>query len=72
MNIHEYQAKSLLIPRGVPLPPDGLCETAEEARAVACLGRVMNALYRDCNWLFHLQDYRRSRGCGQDIGGVRT
>ena len=35
MNIHEYQAKSLLIPRGVPLPPDGLCETAEEARAVA-------------------------------------
>lgn len=35
MNIHEYQAKSLLIPRGVPLPPDGLCETAEEARAAA-------------------------------------
>lgn len=35
MNIHEYQAKSLLIPRGVPLPPDGLCETAEEARTVA-------------------------------------
>jgi succinyl-CoA synthetase beta subunit len=35
MNIHEYQAKQLLIPRGVPLPPDGLCETADQARAVA-------------------------------------
>lgn len=35
MNIHEYQARQLLSQRGVPLPPEGLCETAEQARAVA-------------------------------------
>lgn len=35
MNIHEYQARQLLGQRGVPLPPEGLCETAEQARAVA-------------------------------------
>ncbi len=35
MNIHEFQAKRLLSPRGVPLPPDGVCETPEQARVVA-------------------------------------
>ena len=35
MNIHEHQARQLLGQRGVPLPPEGLCETADQARAVA-------------------------------------
>jgi len=35
MNIHEYQAKQLLAKRGVPLPPDGLCDSAEQARSIA-------------------------------------
>jgi succinyl-CoA synthetase beta subunit len=35
MNIHEYQARQLLGKRGVPLPAEGICNTAEEARAVA-------------------------------------
>jgi len=35
MNIHEYQAKQLLARRGVAVPPEALCQTAEEARAAA-------------------------------------
>jgi succinyl-CoA synthetase beta subunit len=35
MNIHEYQAKQLLAARGLPVPPGEVCETAEQARAVA-------------------------------------
>ncbi len=35
MNIHEYQAKTLLAPRGVPLPPGGVCENADQARSIA-------------------------------------
>ncbi len=35
MNIHEYQAKTLLAKRGVPLPPDGVCDNADQARPIA-------------------------------------
>jgi succinyl-CoA synthetase beta subunit len=35
MIIHEYQAKQLLAKRGVALPPDAVCESAEDARAAA-------------------------------------
>lgn len=35
MNIHEYQAKDLLAKRGVAVPAGGVCDTAEEALAIA-------------------------------------
>ncbi|MEJ5238501.1 ADP-forming succinate--CoA ligase subunit beta [Limisphaera sp. VF-2] len=35
MNIHEYQAKRLLAERGLPVPPGEVCDTADQARAVA-------------------------------------
>jgi len=35
MNIHEYQAKELLVKRGVAFPPGEVCETAEQTHTVA-------------------------------------
>jgi succinyl-CoA synthetase beta subunit len=35
MNLHEFQAKQLLAQNGVSVPPGGVCETAEAARAMA-------------------------------------
>jgi len=35
MNIHEYQAKQMLAQHGVPVPPGGVCDTPEQARAIA-------------------------------------
>ena len=35
MNIHEYQAKSLLAKYGVPVPKGGVAYTADEAEKVA-------------------------------------
>ena len=35
MNIHEFQAKSLLEQRGVIVPPGGDCDTPEAAQAIA-------------------------------------
>lgn len=35
MNIHEYQARQLLAKRGMPLPPEGLCDNPDQARIVA-------------------------------------
>jgi len=35
MNIHEYQAKQLLTPRGVAIPPGDTCDTPEAARKIA-------------------------------------
>jgi succinyl-CoA synthetase beta subunit len=35
MNIHEYQAKELLAQCGVPVPPGGVCDNAEEAGKIA-------------------------------------
>lgn len=35
MNIHEYQAKELLAPYGLPIPPYAVASTPEEARAIA-------------------------------------
>lgn len=35
MNIHEYHARELLQKHKVALPPGGVCDTAEEARAIA-------------------------------------
>jgi succinyl-CoA synthetase beta subunit len=35
MNIHEYQAKQLLVQCGVPVPAGQVCFTAEEAKAAA-------------------------------------
>jgi len=44
MNLHEYQAKRLLAARGVPVPPGGVCATAEEARSTA--GRLFAEGYK--------------------------
>ena len=39
MKIHEYQAKKLLRPYGLPIPPGEVASTPEEAAAIAaCLG----------------------------------
>lgn len=35
MNIHEYHARQLLGPRGVPLPPGDVCDTPEAAERTA-------------------------------------
>lgn len=35
MNVHEYQAKTLLAQRGVPVPPGDVCDTPEAARKIA-------------------------------------
>ncbi|MCU0770786.1 MAG: ADP-forming succinate--CoA ligase subunit beta [Verrucomicrobia bacterium] len=35
MNIHEFQARELLAEHGVPLPPGGMCASAEDAGALA-------------------------------------
>ncbi|PYJ04857.1 MAG: ADP-forming succinate--CoA ligase subunit beta [Verrucomicrobia bacterium] len=35
MNVHEYQAKSLLAQYGVAVPPGGVCDTAEAAQTIA-------------------------------------
>ncbi len=35
MNIHEYQARHLLAKYGVAIPPGDVCETPEQARAIA-------------------------------------
>lgn len=35
MNLHEYQAKQLLVANGVNVPPGGVCDTPEEARQLA-------------------------------------
>src|ERR1700678_3650032 len=35
MNLHEYQAKQLLVQYGVPVPAGEVCETADAARKIA-------------------------------------
>ena len=35
MNIHEFQAKQLLADHGVAVPPGGVCDTPEAAKAIA-------------------------------------
>ena len=35
MNLHEFQAKQLLVQNGVSVPAGGVCETAEAARTIA-------------------------------------
>ncbi|MDX1661541.1 MAG: ADP-forming succinate--CoA ligase subunit beta [Gemmatimonadota bacterium] len=35
MKIHEYQAREIFRDHGLPVPPDAVCETAEEAEAAA-------------------------------------
>jgi len=35
VNVHEYQAKSLLAQYGVAVPPGGVCDTAEAAQTIA-------------------------------------
>lgn len=35
MNIHEYQARELLAKHGVTLPPGAVCDSAEQAKAIA-------------------------------------
>jgi succinyl-CoA synthetase beta subunit len=44
MNLHEYQAKRLLAEPGVAVPPGGVCDTAEEAKAMA--GRLFADGYK--------------------------
>jgi succinyl-CoA synthetase beta subunit len=35
MNIHEYQARELLVQHGVAVPPGGVCDSAQAARVIA-------------------------------------
>lgn len=35
MNLHEYQAKKVLLPYGIPMPPFGVAKTPEEAVQIA-------------------------------------
>jgi succinyl-CoA synthetase beta subunit len=35
MNLHEYQAKKILLPYGIPIPPFGVATTPEEALRIA-------------------------------------
>ena len=62
MNIHEYQAKSLLAKYGVPVPRGGVAYTAEEAEKVAKeLGGPV--------WVVKAQIHAGGRGKG---GGVKV
>lgn len=61
MNIHEYQAKSLLLQYGVPVPQGGVASTSHEARTVA-------QTLSGPNWVVKAQIHAGGRGKG---GGVK-
>ena len=62
MNIHEYQAKSLLAKYGVTVPKGGVAYTSEEAKTVAQeLGGPV--------WVVKAQIHAGGRGKG---GGVKV
>src|SRR5579872_2204505 len=71
MNIHEYQAKSLLKKFGVAVPRGGVAYTAEEARKVA--GELGGSI-----WVVKSQIHAGGRGAGRfknnpdGKGGVRV
>src|SRR5690554_3374833 len=71
MNIHEYQAKSLLKEYGVPVPRGGVAFTPEEALSVA--GELGGPV-----WVVKSQIHAGGRGAGRfrddpsGKGGVRV
>jgi succinyl-CoA synthetase beta subunit len=72
MNIHEYQARSLLAPYGVPLPPGEACDTPEAARAAA--GRLFNHGARKVVVKSQIHAGGRGKGTFKDgfQGGVKV
>jgi succinyl-CoA synthetase beta subunit len=60
MNIHEYQAKSLLRSYGVPIPPGGVAFSPQEAQEIA---QTLKA-----PWIIKAQIHAGGRGKG---GGVK-
>ena len=66
MNIHEYQAKSILKSFGVPVPEGLIASTVEEARRAVC---TLNERVKSETWVVKAQIHAGGRGKG---GGVKV
>jgi succinyl-CoA synthetase beta subunit len=65
MNIHEYQAKSILKSFGVPVPEGIMASSVEEARKAVC---TLNERVKSDTWVVKAQIHAGGRGKG---GGVK-
>jgi Succinyl-CoA synthetase, beta subunit len=66
MNIHEYQAKSILKSFGVSVPEGIVASSVEEARKAVCL---LNERIKSETWVVKAQIHAGGRGKG---GGVKV
>jgi succinyl-CoA synthetase, beta subunit len=66
MNIHEYQAKSILKSFGVSVPEGLVASTVEEARRAVC---TLNEKVKSSTWVVKAQIHAGGRGKG---GGVKV
>jgi succinyl-CoA synthetase beta subunit len=66
MNIHEYQAKSILKGFGVPVPEGMVANSVEEARKAVCL---LDERVKSDTWVVKAQIHAGGRGKG---GGVKV
>lgn len=66
MNIHEYQAKSILKSFGVPVPEGMIANSVEEARKALC---ALNERVKSDTWVVKAQIHAGGRGKG---GGVKV
>ena len=69
MNLHEFQAKTLLGARGLPLPPGGVATTSQEAATVA---RALNAESGAESWVVKAQIHAGGRGRSRGVSIVKS